>query len=399
MIELPLMSKNTSLSFSDRNIIISAHVNLTGFTDHMEELLAENKIHRLLVIAHPLHVKRNKTVSQYKLYKKGFVKKIGTVSVANSIVVINFIKAVFLNIKWGISSRENWDLFFGSNNLNAFSGILLRRLGYVRKVVFYSVDFVPVRFKNILLNTIYHWIEKYAVIHADETWVLSPRVIEGRKKLLRLSQKYDKKQFVVPEGIWLKRTKKNNINHVDKNAAIFVGHIEKRMGLQYVIRALPKIQKRVPGFKLYIVGRGPYLEEIKKLIQSIGVERSVIVKGYVKDYGEVEELVASCGIGVATYTIDPSGLTYYADPAKAKLYLGAGIPVIITNEFYYAHDIEDAGAGKVVKTNSQSISNAILEIISSIESFQLYRKRARAYAKQFDFQNILIPNLERVFSK
>lgn len=382
-----------------KKIAVATHFSLTGFMEHLEEYLLQKKIERFLIVEHPMHPVPGKSQSVFRLYGQGKLQKKGASSPSSSIEIINYIKGSLLIVWWIIRSKEQWDLYIGNNGLNTFAGLVLKKLGKVKKVVFYSVDFVPSRFKNKLLNDFYHWVDKIAVIFSNEVWVLSPRMIEGRRKYLHLNKKYDKKQVLVPEGVWLDRIIRKEFFKIQKHTAIFVGTLIERMGVHIVIKSIPYILKKIPDFRLIIVGKGPFREDLEKLVAKLSLEKHVTFRGFIESHKDVENLVASCAVGMATYTKDESGLTYYADPAKTKLYLGAGIPAVMTDSFYNAYDIANAGAGIVVKDNENEIAEAIIKIISSEKNLQQYRKNALLFAREFDHSLLFTKHLRRVFLK
>lgn len=382
----------------EKKIAVVTHFSLTGFMEHLEEYLVQKKIEGFLIIEHPMHPVPGKSESVFRLYKQGQLQKKGASSLSSSIEVINYIKGSLLTVWWVMRSKEQWDLYIGNNGLNTFAGLVVKKLGKVKKVVFYSVDFVPSRFKNKLLNNFYHWVDKIAVIFSDEVWVLSPRMIEGRRKYLRLNKKYDKKQVLVPEGVWLDRIKRKEFNKIQKYTAIFVSTLVERMGIHLVIKSIPYILKKVPDFRLIIVGKGPFREDLEKLVAKLDLGKHVTFRGFIESHKDVENLVASCAVGMATYTKDESGLTYYADPAKTKLYLGAGIPTVMTDSFYNAYDIENAGAGIVVKDDQKEIAKAIITIISE-KRLASYKKNALTFARQFDYPLLFSEHLGRVLTE
>ena len=87
-----------------------------------------------------------------------------------------WIKDFIFVLKRGIATTKKYELFIGVDNLNALAGLVLRRLGKVERVVYYVIDYTPVRFKNPLLNAIYHWVDRRAVHGSDAVWNLSERM-------------------------------------------------------------------------------------------------------------------------------------------------------------------------------------------------------------------------------
>ena len=88
----------------------------------------------------------------------------------------------FLDDCGGIGLRGRYDVYIGVDPLNCLSGLVLRSLGLVKCVIFYSIDFTPKRFPQKLVNDLYHAIESFCVRFADIRWDISPRIAEGREK-------------------------------------------------------------------------------------------------------------------------------------------------------------------------------------------------------------------------
>lgn len=378
-------------------MIIVTHELATGFAQYLEEYLIGKKIRNLLYVHHPLHpeIKESKGCG-FRLYENGVLKKEICLKNRNKQTIFTYIIDVFQNIYWVIKSRQKWDLYIGANNLNAFPGIFLKKMGLVKKCVFYTVDFVPNRFSNKFLNSVYLWIDEFCVKNCDETWIVSPRMIEGRHDYLNLDKKYDKKQILVPEGVFLKRIEKNKNKEIKIHTAVFVGHLVERIGVQKVIEAIPFIVKKIPDFKFIVIGAGPYEDELKKLSKKLSVEKNLTFTGYIKDHQDVEKIISSCAVGIACYEDSKDSFTYYAEPSKTKIYLGAGLPVVMTDMFYNAHDIEKAGAGKVVKYDKMAIANGILEFINNSKDLENHKMNALKFIKKYDWNLIFKENLERV---
>jgi len=381
----------------NKSVAIATHEFASGFPQYLEQYLAEQKVENLLFIHHPLHLETGDG-SGFRFYSGPKLTKEVKSALKTKNLPISFFTSFFFNIYAVLKTKKQWDLYIGSNNLNALSGLVLQQLGLVTKTVFYTVDFIPNRFSNHLLNSIYLWIDGFCTKHCDETWILSPRVIEGRHQYLKLDKKYDKKQILVPEGVFLKRIHRKPFSQIEKHTAVFVGHLVERMGVQEVIKAVPIILKKIPNFKFIIIGKGDYEDTLKKLTKELQIENNVQFKGYIKDHKDVENLIASCGVGIACYKKDTDSFTYYAEPAKTKVYMGAGIPVVMTDMFYNAYDIEKKGAGVVAEYNPEAIGKAIIDILSDSKNLQRHREKASEFIKDYDWEAIFQKNLTRILS-
>lgn len=60
---------------------------------------------------------------------------------------------------------------------------------------------------------------------------------------------------------------------------VCVSRLVKRKGQDTLIRALPRILRDVPDAVLLVVGGGPYRDDLEKLVDEVGVRRSVVFTG------------------------------------------------------------------------------------------------------------------------
>ena len=290
------------------------------------------------------------------------------------------------------------DLYLGFDNLNALSGLVLRRFGIVKKCLYYVIDYNPVRFRNRLMNKVYHKIDQYCVRHCDETWNLSPRMKEGRKKYFNFS---GGNQIAMPIGIWFNRIKPGQNKSEIKKLA-FMGHVLKKQGVQYVIAAISKIIKKIPNFSFEVIGGGDYLPELKKLARELKIDKYVNFYGFIESHEKVEQLLSSCDVAVAIYDKhDEAGnlsFTYFADPGKIKSYLAGGLPVLLTDVSHNAKEIEKLGCGKIITADKRSIADAVVSMLKNEKKIARMRENALKYAEKFDWNKIFGKNLKRVLN-
>lgn len=297
-------------------------------------------------------------------------------------------------LTWGLGAldtlwqvvREStkFDLYFGSNNLNTFIGLICRKLGRVKKVVYFTVDWSPQRFKSRLLNQLYHYLDYFCVKNADKIWnssavmpldpIMRAREKNGYPKAWRL------KQIQVPDGT--DPFPNVPFHKINRYQIGFVGHLRKGMGLELLFEIFPALLKKLPQVKLLIIGAGPLEEKLRKTAPSPRIEFT----GLMTDLKKVYKKLACCAISVAPY--EPQGIDRYSDPGKVKNYLSVGLAVIITKVPCVAWEIEKEGAGLAVKYSKKELSKAILKLLQSEKLLKACRKNARRLAKKYSWDNI-----------
>ena len=373
------------------NIIISTHYLVYGAAQALQEYLISEKTNKLLYIAHPLNSDSEKK-SFYEVYNLGIRKEKKILINNNSNSIFEYLMTVYKNIKIVYMQKSKYDLFVGVNNLNTISGIILRKLGLVDKVIYYTIDFSPKRFNNKLLNYLYHSIDSYCVRHSNQIWNVSNRIADAREKFNRLHNKYYSKQKVVPIGIWYDRVKRKPFKEIKKHQLIFIGNLLEKQGVQHVLNSVPEIVKSIEDFHFIIIGGGEYETYLRGLAEDLNIEKYVTFTGWVKDRGKLDAMMSDSALSIAMYDkYDKNGdisFTYFADPTKLKDYLSAGLPILLTDITHNAHEIEGNKCGKIIKPDHKTISNAVIEIITNDKKLYEFRKNALAYVKQFEWSEI-----------
>lgn len=356
-----------------------------GCPHALRDYLLNKKIENIVFIGLPLLEQRKSSIT---IYKKKTIseKRINQ----GHYGVLGYVFDIFLTIYWIIKLREKYDIFVGVNVLNSLSGIILKKLGIVNKVIFYAMDFPPIRFKNPLLNYIYHAMEIFCVKRSDEIWNVSPKIAQGREKFLNLSRKkYPQK--VVPSGVWYKKIKKYPFEKVKKHQLLFLGHLLEKQGLQMVISSIPVIIKKIPDFKFVILGGGEYESELKKLARKLKIEKYIEFKGWTKNREQIDTTLGESAAAVAVYVPEKEKLynfSYYGDPIKIKEYLASGLPVILTDVPYNAKDIASKKCGILVNYTKEEIVEAIIHLLGNEKILKEFKMNAFNYAKNFDWNII-----------
>lgn len=377
----------SKMFWNKSRIAIVFHEATSGLGYDLRDYLLKQGVEELLFISHPLLYLKDsfKKSSKYELYKKGRLVKSAKAFHWILPEYLLYLKDVIYTILWCSILNGKYDLYFGVGNLNAFSGCILRFINKTNKVIYYVVDYVPQRFKNKIVDEIYHRIERFCAENCTWTWNLSPRMIEGRDEKWKMTFPH---QLVVPYGVSFDRIKRLPIEKVNKTEILFMGTILEKQGIQLVIEVLLIIYKKIPSVKLTIIGKGPYEDELRKLIHKLGLEKYVVFLGYIPDHNEVENRIAKAGIGIALYDKRYDNFSYYADPGKIKNYLGAGIPVIMTDVPYIARQIEKAECGFIIPYNKNKLADLLLHFFSDPNLMKTYRKNAVKFAKKYDWNRV-----------
>lgn len=390
------MKKNSEAKLKKINVAIVAHIFASGPALDLEQFLKE-KVSSLIFIGHPFAY-RKEVNSFYRIYSKGKKikeKKAWGIKLPG---IFMYLKDIFLTFWWLLRYKKRISLYIGSDGFSAYLGLLLKKLGKVQDVVFYTIDFMPKRFDNPFLNWLYHFFDKECLKGCKVIWNLSGKMAEGREEYMGKDRKNFSPQLTVPLGIWDKRIQKLPFEKKSRFQMVFLGHILEKQGLDIVIEALSQILKKLPKVKLLIIGTGPYEDNLKRKVQKLGIKNNVEFSGYVEKHEDVERMLSESMVAVATYKPDPESFTYFADPGKIKNYLSAGLPVILTDVPPIAREIVEKKCALITEYNPNSFVQHAIRLLSSPSKLRTYQRNAFKFAKNFDWENVFTKALKETLS-
>lgn len=374
-----------------KNIVIVAHKFLQQPDDDLVVYLNNKSYENVLHILHSFPDAQDRC-SKYIWYKNGKIyKEIKSYDFRAFPEVVVYLKEFFYTFKWIVTSKVTWDLYIGMDGMLTSVGIILKKTGKIKRVVFWAMDLVPKgRFKGTLgrfKNLIYKRINTYSYTGCDELWDISPRMKEARYKFLGIPTNGYRYQKLVPFGVWLNRIGHYTYNQCKKTTIVFMGHLLEKQGVQLVIEALPEITKIYPNIKFAIIGDGKYKEELVRLARKCGVESRCEFLGRIQKHEELEHIIAQCAIAVAPYMKSLDTWTYYADPGKVKVYLACGVPVVLTNLPWNAKNIEKQRCGIIVEPTIKSVREAIITLLDP-KTNESYRKAATTFANDYNYETM-----------
>lgn len=385
--------------FLNKSIIIACHELLEiGPAQDLRDFLLKKGIGNLLYITHPLLTDNELSVSSSKsvFYKNG---RLLNRRQAFSWILpepILYIKDFIYTVFWTYSFSNKYDIFFGNDPLNALAGIILKKLGKVEMIIHCSIDYFPRRFNNSLMNKIYYMIDHFCVKYSDETWNVSPNMAVSREKKYR-DKKLKTKQTTVPIGVWFNQIHRKNFEKINKKKIVYIGLLSKATGVELIVRALPKIIKKIPDVRLEILGGGPEEVFLRNLSKKMKLESYIKFYSWVNDKKLKFKLMADAAVGLVLFDKKLfKEEIQNADPMKIKDYMVLGMPIISTDVISTAAIIGKARAGIIIRYDEDELAGAVIKILGDEKLLKEYRENAVNYIRQFDFEIIYGKNLQRL---
>lgn len=188
---------------------------------------------------------------------------------------------------------------------------------------------------------------------------------------------------IIPNGIDLIKyvTKKVNKASIEPNI-LYIGRLEGRKGVKYLIRAYAQFAETHPEVKLIIAGDGPDREKLELLSEDLNL-KNITFLGFISEELKIKLLAeASLFCSPAIF-----GESFGIVLLEA---MSTGAVTVAGNNSGYADLMKGVGAMSIVNPDDTSEFARRLKLLYEEESLQkLWRSWAKDYVQQFDYSHVV----------
>lgn len=122
----------------------------------------------------------------------------------------------------------------------------------------------------------------------------------------------------------------------DPHSILYLGRVDKRKGIDFLIKSMPLVREQIPDVHLAVCGTGAYLEKMRRLVNRLELQRNVTFYGFIPDK-ELNERYNRSQCVVVPSVFEGFGITVIEALAAGTRVVGTdvdGIREIITSGDY-----------------------------------------------------------------
>jgi phosphatidylinositol alpha-mannosyltransferase len=195
----------------------------------------------------------------------------------------------------------------------------------------------------------------------------------------------DRPVTIIPNGIDIKRYSKRPataVSHPNMKTIFYVGRLEDRKGLKYLLRAYNELSAKYEDIQLLIAGTGPDENKLREYVSELKIPR-VTFLGYVSDEEKIHQLHrADLFCSPARY-----GESFGIVLLEA---MAVGTPIVAGDNAGYVTTMKNTGSISLVNPQDTIDFARRLELLLFNEEIRIvWQKWAKEYVKQFDYKNIV----------
>ena len=284
---------------------------------------------------------------------------------------------IYIKKRYGLAFFYHMPSVFPEEKLQAYK----MRTGSYHPLIYYIRGKLE---QLILYNCILH---KTDLILAISEWM--------KKELIRKG--IDEEKIVVfPMGVNISSPPsgeaiKEKLKLGKSPTLIYIGTILNIRQLDFLLRSLVMVKKKIPDVKLLMVGDGNDRNRLEKLSQSLNLKQNVIFTGWVSRF-QIPDYIASADIGVSF--VPPFPIFQISSPTKLVEYMAVGKAVVGNDIPDQKEVIGDSGGGICVPYDEKEFANAIMELLDNPDKAKEMGKLGYQYVQKNRSYEVLANKLE-----
>lgn len=295
-----------------------------GIAQELRSFLA-GKDEDFIYLEHPL-LPRPDSQSIFQLYRKGRLIEGRAWKHSRRSPFLHYARCSRITFLMVRQYKRDLDLFVGHSNIDC---VLARLAGCkTLRVIYASIDYMPRRFSNPLLNVIYQLADRMAYSGADAIWHSYPDF-----KLLKPYASAIKCLYT-RHGNNFHRIQRRPFSERQRFAIVYLGGIVPQANLELAIKCLRQLRDSFPGCSLEIIGGGSsqaYVESLRGLARDQRVEKIVHWHGQLTEAGQFEARMTCFGVALCLYESTPNMASWYQLPGKVYAYAACGLPTVVAD--------------------------------------------------------------------
>jgi glycosyltransferase involved in cell wall biosynthesis len=177
---------------------------------------------------------------------------------------------------------------------------------------------------------------------------------------------------------------------------VYKSDVVRNKGAELFVPMARELKRLIPDFRFTVIGGGKDLPALLEEVGKAGLGGHFEICGFIDSIEDVVGQLAGAGVAIAPYyPHDSNSFTFFSDPGKIKVYLGCGLPIVVTDVPPIAKDIEKEGAGKIARYDAAEFASAVASILGGDDYSQI-RENARRLGERYAWHKVFSEAFDRL---
>lgn len=217
-------------------------------------------------------------------------------------------------------------------------------------------------------------------------------VSESTRTCLRKHYRvHPRRSTVVPNGVDPACFFPSDVEKVPESL-FFLGRLESRKGIDFLIRAIPRVKAHLPDIRLFIGGEGNLRPFLETFVRRQGLSKNVHLLGVIPD-GDVNRWYNTVSAVVIPSRFEGFGLT-------AIEAMAAGVPVVATDVDGLRDVVFDGDTGRLVPYgDAGALAEAVLSLLRDPGAGKRFIEKGRERVREVYNWNHIAGRVKDLYGK
>ena len=210
----------------------------------------------------------------------------------------------------------------------------------------------------------------------------------------RLAKRGIKKEkiIVIPNGVDLKEFEKIKAKKFSKPTICCINRLTKNKRVDDIIKALGIVRVKFPDIKCKIVGKGPEMNNLKKLAKGLKLEKNIEFLGFVEKHDDVFRILKASHLFCSASLVEGFGMVVIEAMAS-------NVPYVCSNIEPFKEVTENGKGGLIFKAeNYKDLADNMIELLKNKKLYDRKKKEGKELVRKYDW-DIIVKKIEKVYSK
>ena len=383
----------TPAQLVNQKVVVFSHYATTGACEELRDWLLGLKSKEVVYIAFPFGPNRERAIRVDRFCGGERVSARRSWWRLKLPEPLAYAKDFFYALLYAVRFARGADVLVAGDNLLTLAAVLTRRLTGVGHVAYYMIDYTPVRYANRLMNALYYAVDRWAACGADAVWPLTPQIMRGRFESGRLDERRVR-WYAVPYGSHPQAA----VPAAERacKRVVYMGDVLHSKGAELFVPMARELKRLVPDFRFTVIGGGKDLQALRDEAKESGLDGCFEIYGFVERIEDVLHRLADSDVAIAPYyPSDANSFTFFSDPGKIKVYLGCGLPIVLTDVPPVARELEKEGAGKIARYEAAEFAKAVAAVLEDATCSRM-RVNARRLGERYAWPKVFTEAFARL---
>ena len=294
--------------------------------------------------------------------------------------VLRYVIDLF-SIKLFLNSRKI-PVIIAVDPLNFLYAFLLKKIGRVKKIVFYTLDYGYQRFDNSVLNRVYHSLDRFAARRSDESWSACKRIVDVRRK----QGVEESRNIYMPNSPIFHGVTVKSLNEINRFSLVCVFSNYLQVDFKIIFDAMEVLLKEFPDVRLKLIGRGDFKSKVEVLVPNRNILKNIEFLD-IHSHTDALNEVSRCAIGLECNT-QTLAWNEFREPIKIREYMAFGLPIISKPGHGLVDEITKEGIGFIIHDKDEFVK-AARKFFSDAGYYSSVREKVLELGKRYDKKRIL----------